>query len=120
MNGCRRPSFTAWIQRYLAENRRMRLTALILSMFFVTVCVPVLIILFLYAQHSANIIRSELSANMMLAARQLRNNLDYRLTQVEESALSILTAAYPYVTSGEQDTARQFREYSELKRLLSA
>ena len=57
---------------------------------------------------------------MRLAVNQIKSNLDYRFEQISESALSILSTAYPYIRSGSTDVQTQLEEYAELKSLVSA
>ncbi len=98
----------------------MRLSKRAIALFAFSVIIPLTLIVYFYSVHSANIIENELSNNMQLAVRQIKNNLDYRFEQISESSLSILSTAYPYIRSGSTDIETQLAEYNELKSLVSA
>jgi two-component system sensor histidine kinase YesM len=98
----------------------MRLSKRAIALFAFSVVIPLTLIVYLYSVHSANIIENELSNNMQLAVSQIKNNLDYRFEQISDSALSILSTAYPYIRSGSTDVETQLKEYDELKSLVSA
>lgn len=108
------------IARIAMSISKMRLSKRAIMLFSLSVLIPILLILHLYANHSANIVKKEISNNMQLAINQLKNNLDYRFTQITDSALSILSAAYPYISSGKTDLQDQLKEYEELKLLVQA
>ena len=57
---------------------------------------------------------------MQLAVSQLKNNIDYRFEQITDSALAILSTAYPYIPSGSTDLQEQMNEFGELKLLVAA
>ncbi len=99
---------------------KMRLSKRAIALFAFSVVIPLTIIVYMYSVHSANIIENELSNNMQLAVSQIKNNLDYRFGQISESALSILSTAYPYIRSGSTNVETQLKEYDELKSLVSA
>ena len=98
----------------------MRLSKRAIALFAFTVFIPLTLIVIMYSNHSSNIIENELSNNMRLAVNQIKSNLDYRFEQISESALSILSTAYPYIRSGSTDVQTQLEEYAELKSLVSA
>ncbi len=98
----------------------MRLSKRAIALFAFSVAIPLALIVYLYSVHSANIIENELSNNMQLAVSQIKSNLDYRFEQISESALSILSTAYPYIRSGSTNVETQLKEYDELKSLVSA
>ena len=108
------------LSRRIINSEKMRLSKRAIALFAFSVVIPLTLIVYLYSVHSANIIENELSNNMQLAVSQIKNNLDYRFEQISESALSILSTAYPYVRSGSTDVAIQLKEYDELKSLVSA
>ena len=108
------------IIRPIINSEKMRLSKRALALFSFSVVIPIVLIIYLYSLHSANIIENELSNNMQLAVSQIKNNLDYRFEQISESALSILSTAYPYIRSGSTNIETQLEEYNELKSLVSA
>ncbi len=99
---------------------KMRLSKRAIALFAFSVIIPITLIVYLYSLRSANIIENELSNNMQLAVSQIKNNLDYRFEQISDSALSILSTAYPYIKSGSTNVEEQLKEYEELKSLVSA
>ncbi len=106
--------------RNFLYSDNMRLSKRAVALFAFTVFIPLTLIVIMYSNHSANIIENELSNNMTLAVNQIKSNLDYRFEQISESALSILSTAYPYIRSGSTDVQTQLEEYAELKSLVSA
>ncbi|EPR10451.1 cache domain-containing sensor histidine kinase [Ruminiclostridium papyrosolvens] len=108
------------ISKRIIYSDNMRLSKRAIALFAFSVVIPLTVIVYLYSIHSANIIENELSNNMQLAVSQIKNNLDYRFEQISESALSILSTAYPYVRSGSTSVETQLKEYDELKSLVSA
>ncbi len=108
------------IFRRVLYSDNMRLSKRAVALFAFAVFIPLTFIVIMYSNHSAKIIESELSNNMRLAVNQIKSNLDYRFEQISESALSILSTAYPYIRSGSTDVQTQLEEYAELKSLVSA
>jgi len=108
------------ITRIIMSISRMRLSKRAIFLFVISVLIPIILILRLYANYSENVVKNEVSNNMRLAITQLKNNLDYRFEQVTDSALSILSAAYPYISSGRTDLQEQLNEFNELKLLVRA
>ena len=108
------------ISSRIKYSGNMGLSKRAIALFAFSVFIPLALIVYLYSVHSANIIENELSNNMQLAVNQMKNNLDYRFEQISESALSILSTAYPYIRSGSTDVETQMDEYNELKSLVSA
>lgn len=108
------------IARIAMSISKMRLSKRAVMLFSLSVLIPILLILRLYANHSVNIVKTEVSNNMLLAVNQLKNNLDYRFEQITDSALSILSTAYPYISTGETDLQEQLKEYNELRLLVAA
>ena len=108
------------IFRRVIYSDNIRLSKRAVALFAFTVFIPLTLIVILYSNHSAKIIENELSNNMRLAVNQIKSNLDYRFEQISESALSILSTAYPYIRSGSTDVQTQLEEYAELKSLVSA
>ena len=99
---------------------KMRLSKRAIILFVISVLIPIVLILRLYAGYSANIVKTEVSNNMQLAVSQLKNNIDYRFEQITDSALAILSTAYPYISSGSTDLQEQMNEFGELKLLVAA
>ncbi len=116
----KRFKFLEKISSLIIYSDKIRLSKRAIALFAFSVVIPLTLIVYLYSVHSANIIEDELSNNMQLAVSQIKNNLDYRFEQISESALSILSTAYPYIRSGSTDIETQFEEYDELKSLVSA
>ncbi len=108
------------ISMRIISSDKMRLSKRAIALFAFSVVIPLTLIVYFYSVHSANIIENELSNNMQLAVSQIKNNLDYRFEQISESAISILSTAYPYIISGSTDFEKQLKEYDELKSLVSA
>lgn len=108
------------IRRVISSAKKMRLSKRAIALFAISVFLPIILIIYLYSQHAANIIQNELASNMQLAVNQIKNNLDYRFEQVSDSALSILSTAYPYIRSGNTGIDEQLKEYEELKLLVAA
>ncbi|NLU32196.1 MAG: sensor histidine kinase [Clostridiaceae bacterium] len=108
------------ITRIIMSIGKMRLSKRAIILFVISVLIPIILILRLYANYSEKVVKNEVSSNMRLAITQLKNNLDYRFEQITESALSILSAAYPYISSGSTDLQEQLNEFSELKLLVRA
>ena len=92
-----------------------RMVALCLSLLIL----PMTLSLFIYSLYSASTMEKEIFRNMEVSVLQCKNNIDYRMEQVEESAMSILTTFYPYLNSSTRDYDEQLEEYNELMRLIN-
>lgn len=92
-----------------------RMFALCLSLLIL----PISFSLFLYSLYSVSTMEKEIYRNMEVSVLQCKNNIDYRMEQVEQSAMSILTTFYPYLSNTTRDYGEQMQEYNELMRLVN-
>ena len=81
-------------------------------------CVPIGICLMLYSTYSIHTMEREIYRNMQMTVEQGKNNIDYRMAQVEKNARSILSTIYPYLNST-VDASEQLEEYAEMMRVFS-
>lgn len=92
-----------------------RMVVLCLSL----IVLPMTLSLFLYSVYSASTMEKEIYRNMEVSVLQCKNNIDYRMEQVEESAMSIITMFYPYLNSSSRNYDEQLAEYNALMRLIN-
>lgn len=111
---------------YLDDTISIRLlnsTTLRASRRMVLLCVAVIVVpislcLVIYSLYSASTMEKEIFRNMLVTVEQGKNNIDFRMEQIEGNALSILSTVYPYLNSDAPE-AEQLQEYNEVKRLLA-
>lgn len=110
----------SWKKRITVRlfHRNIQLTRKKLVICLAIVVVPITISLILYSIYSASTMENEIFRNMQVTVAQAKNNVDYRMEQVEENSMSILTTVYPYLSST-GSTADQLNEYRELTRLFA-
>lgn len=89
-----------------------------LAICLAVMCVPIALCLMFYGFYSGRIMEREIYRNMQMTVEQGKNNLDYRMRQVEKNARSILTTIYPYLNS-QVDIDAQLQEYGEMMRVFS-
>lgn len=99
-------------------RRRVELSAKMIGVLIGLIIAPVVIALVSYTLISASMLEQEVIRNMQLTVEQTKDNLDYRMLQVEESAMSILTTIYPYLNTNSSRIA-QFDEYREINRIFA-
>ena len=80
---------------------------------------PVILCLVIYTLYSGHTMQQEIYRNMQMSVEQAKNNLDFRMAQLEKSALSILSTVVPYLNSHVAIDG-QLDEYSEISRVLTA
>ena len=89
-----------------------------LAICLTVMCVPIVLCLIFYGFYSVRIMEREIYRNMQMTVEQGKNNLDYRMKQVEKNSRSILTTIYPYLNSQAYIDV-QLQEYEEMMRIFS-
>jgi two-component system sensor histidine kinase YesM len=109
-------------QRLAILNDSVRLKKRALAFFFMIIFVPMMIIISLYFRYSVNIIEQEVSALTIRSLGQVKNNLDYRFSNVAETALIVINSLYSYFSQDNPDNSlgRQMDEFSSINLLLTA
>ena len=79
---------------------------------------PVLFCLLLYTAYSSRTMEQEIYRNMQMSVEQAKNNMDFRMAQLEKNSGSILNTVYPSLNST-VDIDRQLDEFSEISRVLT-
>ena len=98
-------------------KRRITLPLRMLAICLAIMFVPVTTGLILYSMYSASIMEKQTFQSMQITVEQAKNNVDYRMQQIQESGMAILTSVYPYLNSVTPADG-QLAEYREMTRLL--
>ncbi len=92
-----------------------------LKFFLPIVLLPICIILALYFRYSGRVVQNETAKMTLRSLGQVKSNLEYRFSNVEENAIILMSSLYPYLNRNDRsDTlSQQIDDYSSINRLIS-